>query len=172
MSALPAASVDDDLLVTAEGYAQLCADLEALRTLRRHEMTEHLREVRQDGDPDNPMLFDLLEEHVQLEARINLLEAQVAVARVVTPAGDGTAAVGTSVRVRHVDSGQEAEYALVGPIESGVGNGRVSIGSPVGRALVGRRRGETVAVETPRGTTHLEILCVRCPNRSTANEAA
>jgi transcription elongation factor GreA len=161
VSAFPAANVDDDVLVTADGYAQLCAELEALRTVRRQEMTEHLREVREDGDPDNPVLFDLLEEQAQLEGRINLLEARVAAARIVGPAGDGTAGIGSCVRVRHCDSGEVAEYGLVGQIESDAGNGRVSVGAPVGRALVGRRRGDTVAVETPRGTVQLEILSVR-----------
>jgi transcription elongation GreA/GreB family factor len=83
MSAFPATSDDADVLVTAAGYAQLCAELEALRTVSRQEMNEHLRDVREDGDPDNPMLFGLLEEQAQLEGRIALLEAQAAAARIV-----------------------------------------------------------------------------------------
>ena len=74
MSAFPAADVvDDDVLITADGYEQLCAELEALRTVRRAALTEQLREAREDGDPDNPMLFDLLEEQAQLEGRISAL---------------------------------------------------------------------------------------------------
>ena len=90
----------------------------------------------------------------------------------VAPAPDGTAGIGSRVRVRHGDSGEVAEYELVGPIESDVGNGRVSVGAPVGRALVGRCRGATVAVETPRGTMQLEILSVGPASRLTAKEAA
>jgi transcription elongation factor GreA len=171
MSAVPA-TTDDDVLVTAAGYAQLCVELEALRTLGRQEMTEHLRDAREDGDPDNPMWLDLLEEQAQLERRIALLEAQAAAARIVGPAADGTAGIGSFVRVRHGDSGEVAEYELVGPIESDIGNGRVSVGAPVGRALAGRRRGATVAVETPRGTTQLEILSVHPAAQRTAKEAA
>ena len=173
MSAFPATSDSDaDVLVTAAGYAQLCAELEALRTVSRREMSEQLRDVREDGDPDNPMLFDLFQEQAQLEDRIALLEAQSAAARIVAPAPDGTAGIGSCVRVRHGDSGEVAEYELVGPIESDVGNGRVSVGAPVGRALVGRRLGATVAVETPRGTMQLEILSVGPASRLTAKEAA
>ena len=171
MSASPATS-DADVLVTAVGYAQLRAELEALRTVRRGQVSEQLRDVREEGDPDNPLLFDLLEEQAQLEGRIALLEAQVAAARIVGPAADGTAGIGSRVRVRHGDSGEVAEYELVGPIESDVGNGRVSVGAPVGRALVGRRRGSTVAVETPRGTMQLEILSVGPVVQRTAKEAA
>ena len=160
MSASPALPDEDDLLVTADGYGRLCAELEVLRTLSRAALTEQLREAREDGDPENPVLFDLLEEHARLEGRISLLEAQVAAAQVVRPAGNGAAAIGSCVRVRHCDSGDVAEYDLVGAIESDVGNGRVSVGAPVGRALLGRRGGETVVVETPRGPKQLEILAV------------
>jgi transcription elongation factor GreA len=172
MSASPATSDDADVLVTAVGYAQLCAELEALRTVSRREMIEQLRDVRDEGDPDNPPLFDLLDEQAQLEGRIALLEAQVAAARIVGPAADGTAGIGSCVRLRHGDSGEIAEYELVGPIESDVGNRRVSVGAPVGRALVGRRRGSTVAVETPRGTMQLEILSVVPVVQRAAKEAA
>jgi transcription elongation factor GreA len=172
MSAFPATTDDADVLVTAAGYAQLCAELEALRTLGRREVTEHLRDAREDGDPDNPMLFDLLEEQAQLERRIALLETKAAAASIVGPAADGTAGIGSCVRVRHGDSGEVAEYELVGSIESDVGNGRVSVAAPVGRALVGGRRGATVAVETPRGTMQLEILSVRPAAQRTTKEAA
>jgi transcription elongation factor GreA len=161
----------DDLLVTAYGHGRLRDELEALRTIGRAALTEQLRSAREDGDPDNPMVFDLLEEQAQLEARINQLEMQLASARVVAPAGNGAAGIGSLVRVRHCDSGEVAEYDLVGSIESDVGNGRVSVGAPVGRALVGRVGGETVVVETPRGAQQLEILAVLAADRPAAREA-
>jgi transcription elongation factor GreA len=172
VSAFSAVDVDDDLLITAHGYEQLRAELEELRTARRAALTEQLREAREDGDPDNPILFDLLEEQAQLEGRINLLEAQIAAARVVVPAMDGRAGIGSCVRVRHCDSGDVAEYDLVGPIESDVGNGRVSVAAPVGRALIGRLCGDTVVVETPRGRQELEILAVVPDAVRPAKEAA
>jgi transcription elongation factor GreA len=171
VSALSELSVDDELVVTAHGYERLCAEFESLRTVRRAELAEQLRDARADGDDDNPALFDLLEELAQLERRISLLEAQVAAARVAAPAGDGTAAIGTCVRVRHCQSGDVADYDLVGPIEPDVGNGRVSVRAPVGRALVGRRRGDTVVVETPRGRQELEVLAVT-PAMTATKEAA
>jgi transcription elongation factor GreA len=156
----PSAATPADLRVTAAGYEQLCAELDRLRTVCRADITEQLREVREDSDPDNPVLYDVLEGQAQLEQRIALLEAQLAAARVVEPASDGCAGIGSLVRVRHGDTGEVAEYELVGLVESDVGNGRVSVGAPVGRALVGARRGDTVAVEAPRGTLQLEILSV------------
>jgi transcription elongation factor GreA len=163
-------TADEDLLVTAHGYERLCVELEALRTVQRTALAEQLGQARADGDPDNPALFDLLEEQAQLERRISLLEAQVGAARVAAPATNGRAGIGSCVRVRH-QSGDVAEYHLVSSIESDVGNGRVSVAAPVGRALEGRRRGETVVVETPKGRQELEILAV-APAAARTQESA
>ena len=172
MSAFRAVDVDNELLVTARGYDRLCAELELLRTVRRAALTEQLREAREDGDPDNPVLFELLEEQAQLEGRITLLERQIAAVRVVAPARDGRAGIGSRVRVRHGDGGDVAEYELVGQVESDIANGRVSVAAPVGRALLGRLGGDSVAVETPRGRQELEILAVIAPEAHAAKAAA
>ena len=106
------------------------------------------------------MLYDVLEEQAQLERRIATLEAQVAVARVVEPAADGTAGIGSQVCVRDVETGEVEAYELVSAVEADLANGRLSIGAPVGRAVAGRRRGDIVEFETPRGRRRLEILDV------------
>ena len=162
-----AADSEAALVVTAEGYEQLCSELATLRTDGRRKMSESLREAREDGRlAVNPALFELLEDQAQLERRIAILEGQVAGATIVTPAANGHAEIGSSVRVRDLAGGKVAEYELVGLIESNVGNGRVSVGAPVGRALVGRSAGEVVEVQSPRGALAVEILHVRslgCP---------
>jgi transcription elongation factor GreA len=172
MNASPDLRAEQDVLVTADGYERLRADLEMLRTVRRVALTEQLREAREDGDPDNPLLFELLEEQAQLEGRISLLEAQVAAAQVVRHAVDGSAGIGSCVRLRDCDTGEVVEYDLVGPIESDVGSGRVSVGAPVGRALLGRAGGESVVVDTPRGPKQLEILAVSPAVARVARKAA
>ena len=153
-------TIAHDGIVTADGYAELCSELEVLRGVRRAELTDRLRQAHEERDAESPVLYELLEEHAQLAQRIAELEAQVARARVARPTRDGSAGIGSRVRVRHADDGQVADYELVGVIESGIGNGRVSVDAPVGRALVGRRRGDTVVAETPRGAVRLEILGV------------
>jgi transcription elongation factor GreA len=170
MSAVPD-ELDDDVLVTAAGHAQLRAELELLRDVRRVDLAEQLREVRDDHDPDSSMLFELLEEQAQLDERISALEARLAAARIVEPSADGTAGIGSRVSVR-VAGGDVAEYDLVGAIESDVGNGRVSVAAPVGRALHGRRAGDAVEATTPRGVLRLEILNVRAIEQEIAPEAA
>ena len=151
----------ETLPISAEGHEQRCRELDALRNDARRELSERLREARQDGNlSDNPALQDLLEEQAQLERRIALLEAQLAVAEIVAPAADGRIGFGSVVCVRDGD-GERFELELVGPLESDVTNGRVSIGAPVGEALVGRRAGTRVDVETPRGQITLEVVSVR-----------
>jgi transcription elongation factor GreA len=150
-----------DLQVTAAGYERLQSELTTLRTDGRREMGERLREARKDGDlAHNPTLFDLLEEQAELERRITVLEGHAASAQVVDPTANGMAGIGSAVGVRHLDSGEVAHYELVGSIDPDVGNGRVSVSAPVGKALLGRHAGETVEVETPRGTLAIEVLGV------------
>lgn len=158
MSTLPT-TVDT---ISAAGYERLCAELEMLRTEARQTLSELLREARHDGDlEDNPALRDLLEEQAQLEQRISLLDAQRRAAEIVEPDSSGRAGIGTSVQVRDLDTGSRHEYELVGALEPDVGNGRVSVEAPVGRALLGRVAGDRLGVETPRGVIELEVLAVR-----------
>lgn len=153
--------VDETLLISAEGYDVRCRELDALRNEARRELSERLREARQDGDlADNPALQDLLEEQALLERRIALLEAQLAAAEIVAPVADGSVGIGSVVRIRDGD-GATLEFELVGPLESDVSNGRVSIGTPVGQALVGQRAGARVEARTPRGPLALEVVSVR-----------
>lgn len=146
----------DESLITAEGYELISAELERLRSDRRRELSERLQQVRQDGHLSDPALTDAFEEQAQLEARIATLERQLATARVAPPTCDGRAGVGSSGRVRHLDTDQVVE--LVGAIDPCIGDGRVSVVAPVGQALVGRRAGALVAASAPRGVLALEIF--------------
>jgi transcription elongation factor GreA len=164
-------NADETLPISADGYEQRCSELDALRNEWRPELGERLREARQDGDlADNPALQDLLDEQAQLERRIALLAAQLALAEIVAPAAGDRAGIGSVVRVRDGD-GATFDYELVGPLESDVGNGRVSIGAPVGQALFGQRPGARVEVTTPRGPLRLDVVSVR-PRPALAKEAA
>jgi transcription elongation factor GreA len=130
----------ETLPISAEGHEQRCRELDALR--------------------NDAALQDLLDEQAQLERRIARLKAQLAAAEIVAPAPDGRVGIGSVVRVRD-GNGERFEFELVGPLESDVANGRVSIGAPVGEALVGRRAGARVEVATPRGQITLEVVSVR-----------
>ena len=173
MNELPAERGDRALFVTAYGYEQLRSELERLCTDGRADLSERLREAREDGHlAKNPALYDLLEEQGQLEQRIAVLEGWLAAAEVVVPAADGPAGIGSFVRVRDRQTGDLAEYELVGPVESDIANGRVSVDAPVGQALVHQGEGAVVNVETPRGRLGLKILSVRTPETGPAPRRA
>lgn len=156
MSVNPSAT----LQITAEGFEARSRELDALRTHERRRAAERLAEARQDGDlADNPALQNLLEEQEHLERRIATLEAQLAQAEVVAPADDGSAGIGSVVRVRAGD-GATFDYELVGPLESDASSGRVSVTAPVGQALLGRRAGHRVEVRAPRGPLTFEVVSV------------
>jgi len=164
-------NLEGALLVSAEGYDQLCRELDTLRNRARRELAERLREARRDGHlDDNPTLQDLLHEQAQLERRIALLEAKLCVVEIAGPAARGRAGIGSVVRVRDED-GESFEYALVGPLEADIGNGRISISAPVGRALLGQRARARVDVATPLGPLTLHVLSVRA-RRAVVGEAA
>jgi transcription elongation factor GreA len=159
VNTLSVTSVDDRLLITARGYDDLRAELETLRGGIAPELSERLRDARQDGHlANNPPLFDLLEEQAQLDRRIAVLEAQLAAVQIAAPAIDGCVGIGS--RVRDLEVGDIVEYELVGAIEPKVGDGRVSVAAPVGKALIGQRVGARLNVATPGGTRPLEVLSV------------
>jgi transcription elongation factor GreA len=165
MSATPV-DYDETPLITSEGYEQLRSEIAKLRDAQP-EMIERLRQVRGDGNlDDNPTLYEVLEEQAQLEQRIAHLGRQLAAARIVQPNGDGIAGIGNSVRLRDLGTNEVVEYELVGGIEANLGDGRVSIAAPVGRAILGAGTGEVVDVATPRGNVQLEVLEVRATRKA------
>jgi transcription elongation factor GreA len=159
MSAASARPLQDEpVLLTAEGYERLAAELEQLRGAGRAELLERVREARSGGDvADEVAIYDALNEQVQLERRITELEELLAAAQIAQPSTDGKAGIGNRVRLRD-SSGEEFEVALVSAVEADPAEGRISIESPVGRALLGKEAGAVVTVVAPRGTLTYEVL--------------
>ncbi len=162
-----------EVLMTREGYERLRDELATLTTTARAEITDRLRAAREDGGElaDNLELIDALEDQDLLERQITALEAAMASARVVhEPPRDGTIGIGTSVELRDIDRGLESEYELVGSVEADPAHRRLSVASPVGRALLGRRTGDVLELQVPRGRMRLRILAVD-PNREARRSA-
>jgi transcription elongation factor GreA len=147
--------------ITRGGYERLQAELDELVTVRRGEVARWLREAREDGgDPgENGDLGDALDEQALLERRIAELRHRLAVARVVDRADDGTAGIGSYVRLR-TTAGHVLDYQLVGAHEGDPARRLLSVESPVGQALLGRSAGDAVDVQTPGGTRRFELLAV------------
>jgi transcription elongation factor GreA len=169
MSTMTAASRDNEVILTRVGYERLRDNLATLTTTDRSELRDRLRNAREQGGElaDNLELIDALEDQEVLERRIASLEASLASARVIDDAPrDGTIGIGTRVRLRDIDNGRTAEYDVVGSLEADPGQRRLSADSPVGRALLGRRTGDVLQVNAPRGRMQFRILAARRGRRS------
>jgi transcription elongation factor GreA len=148
--------------ITRAGYERLRAELETLMTIKRREVAEDLREAREDGGGpgENLAVVVALDDQAAVERRIDELSSALASARIADPPADGVAGIGRRVRIRVGGSATPIDYDLVGAIEADAARGRLSVESPIGEALVGRRAGDTVEVETPGGLRAVEIVAV------------
>ena len=156
----------NETLITPAGLARLTDELERLRTFGRQEITERIRSaIATDADASaNADYQAAREEQGILEARIARLEQRLEAARVVEPdASNNVLDLGERVRLRDLETGARHEYELVGSLEADPTAGRISASSPLGRALIGRRRGEVAVVEAPKGQRRFTILSVAQP---------
>jgi transcription elongation factor GreA len=147
--------------LTAEGRRELEEEL-ARREAELPTVSFRLGDARAGGnDPtENLDLRDAMDELALQEGRIGELRALLASAETIQDMpSDGVIRLGARVKIRHAD-GEEASYMLVSPAEADPRRGRISEESPIGRALVGRKKNEEVTAETPSGPEHLVVLDV------------
>ena len=145
-----------DVILTAEGYENLKQELDTLRTEGRREVAERIRVAREFGEiAENAEYDDAKNEQAMLEHKIAQLEERLINARVIDTSDVDTSVVsiGSVVRLRDVDAKETVEYHIVGSAEANPADRKLSNESPVGRAILGRKKGETVEVATPRGST-------------------
>ncbi len=149
-------------VITPEGYQRLTAELEHLKTVSRREVAGALRHVRENGGQrgENTAVADALEDAAALERRIEELSAVLARSQIAAPPPAGVVGIGQRVRVRLAPGATPMSCQLVGAAEFEPAAGRISVESPVGQALVGRRVGDRVEVETPGGDRTIEVLDV------------
>jgi transcription elongation factor GreA len=143
-----------DVLLTKEGYKKLQQEIEYLSNDRRREVAERIKVAREFGDiSENAEYDDAKNEQAMLEARIAKLSEQLAAARVIEKKeiAKDVVSVGAHVRLRDVEAKQTVEYHIVGSAEANPAELKLSNESPVGKAIIGKKKGETVEVVTPRG---------------------
>src|SRR5690242_16613824 len=145
------AGLSDPVVMTAEGLKALQAELEQLETVARKEIAERIKTAREWGDlKENSEYHDAKNDQAHLETKIlrireQLLNSEV---REVTSQTD-VVAFGSSVGVEDAKTGKQTTYTLVSPSEAAPAEGKISIDSPVAKALVGTRVGQTAKLETP-----------------------
>lgn len=147
--------------LTAPGRRQIEDEAGRLQA-RLAELRELLEDAHADrtaDDDERAAALALLDEHARLEARLNELRAILESAVGAEPVATDVVGVGTRVTVREED-GTEESYTIVSPAEASPGDGRISVNSPLGQALNGRRQGEKASVAAPSGSWDVEIISI------------
>ena len=156
-------------LITEAGLERVRVELDHLKGARRSELTERIRQaILTEANPaENPAYLNAREDQAMLERRIARLEERLLDVRVAQPQDpNGLVDIGETVRLRDLETGETLKFELVGSLEANTGLGRISVESPIGRALLGRRQGEMVAVQAPKGSVRFKILRIEEPNLS------
>jgi transcription elongation factor GreA len=149
--------------LTKEGFQKLQEELEYLRTIKRQEVAERLHEAMEGGELiENAEYEAAKNEQAFVEGRIQELEVILAAARLIEDNGkskEGLIQVGSTVTIE--EDGEPATYTIVGAAEANPREGKISNESPIGKAIIGHKAGETLQVEAPGGHFKVKILKVK-----------
>jgi transcription elongation factor GreA len=154
--------VSDGVVMTEADRRSLEAELQELETEGRAEIAERIRTAREWGDlKENAEYHDAKNSQAILETKILRLRDRLLRAEVVeAQPGSTVARFGSRVQLVDPGSGRELAYTLVSAVDADAAQGRLSVESPVGQALLGASAGQTVQITTPRGPRSLEVLAV------------
>ena len=148
-----------EVILTPEGYEKLLQEIDFLRNDKRREVAERIRVAREFGDiAENAEYDDAKNEQAMLEHRIAQIEERLLSARVITKKeiSKDAVSVGSKVRLRDMQANKTFEYQIVGSAEANPAENKVSNESPVGKAIMGRKKGEVVEVSAPRGRPEVQ----------------
>ncbi|MGI6020348.1 MAG: transcription elongation factor GreA [Lachnospiraceae bacterium] len=148
-------------LLTYEGHQKLVNELDTLKTVKRQEIVEKIKEARAQGDLSENAEYDAAkDEQRDNEARIKEIEAILKNCEVIVNDDNDTKTVnvGSHVKVRCIQRERDFDYEIVGATEASTLEGRISNESPVGKALIGARKNQVVTVATPRGEVQYKVL--------------
>jgi transcription elongation factor GreA len=151
--------------MTVEGAERLKAELHRLKTVDRPAVIQALADARSHGDLSENADYDAAKERQGfIEGRISEVETKLAHAQVIDPSSvdaDGRVVFGSTVEIEDVDSGERNLYQIVGDDEADIKEGKISVNSPIARALIGKTEGDTAEVQAPAGLRNYDILAVR-----------
>jgi transcription elongation factor GreA len=157
-------SVVKEVILTREGYENLKQEIDHLSTEKRREVAERIRTAREFGDiTENSEYDDAKNEQALLEHRIATLEERLLSARVIEKKdiAKDVVSVGSKVKLRDMSANKTFEYRIVGSAEANPAEQKLSNESPVGKAIIGRKKGEVVEVVAPRGALKFKILDIK-----------
>ncbi len=151
--------------ITAAGAQKLAEELQRLKSVERPRVIQAIAEARSHGDlSENAEYHAAREQQGFIEGRIAELESRLANAQIIDPKtvnAQGRVVFGATVDLKDVESDQQVTYQIVGDYEADLAHGRISVSSPIARALIGKEAGDEVEVQVPDGTRHYEVLAIR-----------
>jgi transcription elongation factor GreA len=157
-----------EVILTPDGHKKLQAEIEELSTTRRREVADRIRIAREFGDiAENAEYDSAKNDQALLEARIAMLEERLKNSRVVTKKEitaaqkSGEVSVGTKVKLKDMSSNKTVEYHVVGSAEANPAEMKLSNESPVGKAIIGHKKGDVVEAPTPRGARKFKIMEIK-----------
>ena len=153
-----------EVILTPEGYEKLKQEIEHLSSSKRREVADRIRIAREFGDiAENAEYDDAKNEQALLEHRIATLEERLRNAKVIDKKqiAKDVVSIGSHVKLRDVDAKRTVEYHIVGSAEANPAEQKLSNESPVGKAIMGRKKGEVVEVAAPRGSLKFKILDIK-----------
>lgn len=151
----------DKVPLTREGFEALKRELETLKRVERPQNIKAIEEARAHGDlSENAEFHAAKDRQGFLEGRIGELEFKIANAEIIETKKlpKDRAVFGSRVILENIDTGEDVEYQLVGPDESDIEKGRISVSSPLGRALIGKKPGDELTVQVPGGQRAYELV--------------
>ena len=151
---------ENSLILTAEGYLELEEELNELKSVRRPEIIQAIKDARAQGDLSENADYDAARaEQAQIEAKIKELEYRLEHSEIAKTVSQGTICVGSTVTVIDEDDDEDT-YKIVGSVEADSFNNKISNESPLGQALIGHKENDMVTVAAPNGEYTLRVLKV------------
>jgi len=151
----------EECLLTSEGFLALEEELNELKTVKRPQVIEAIKDARAQGDLSENADYDAARnDQAVLEARIKELEYMIDHAKIIEEVKDGSIGIGSTVTICYVEDEEEEEYKIVGSLEANPFENKISNESPIGKAVLNKKVGDIVSVESPNGSYDVKILAV------------
>ncbi len=148
-----------ECLLTAEGFLNIEQELNELKTVKRPQIIEAIKDARAQGDLSENADYDAARnDQAALEARIKELEYMIDHAKIIEGADSGVVGVGSTIKISYVDDDEVEEYKIVGSLEANPFENRISNESPIGKAVLNKKVGDVVTVESPNGSYDVKVL--------------
>ena len=150
-----------ETFLTQEGLDEIKKELEELKMVKRPQVIEALKEARAQGDLSENAEYDAARnEQAVVESRIKELEAMVENAKVIEKTTGDIVSLGSNVTIEYIDDNEKEEYSIVGSKEADPFSNKISNESPIAQAILGKKKGATVSVDSPNGKYEVKIVAV------------